>query len=35
MSLLEAFYYTFTPDASALDKRLAESEKKRSSLKTR
>jgi|GEM_PF-4519205 len=35
MSLLDAFYYTFTSDAFALDKGLAESEKKRSSLKTR
>lgn len=33
MSLLEAFYYTFASDASALDKGLAESEKKAEQLK--
>lgn len=33
MSLLEAFYYTFASDASALDKGLCESEKKAEQLK--
>lgn len=33
MSLLEAFYYTFASDASALDKGLSESEKKAEQLK--
>ncbi|MFB9085804.1 hypothetical protein ACFFW8_09425 [Erwinia tracheiphila] len=34
MSLLEAFYYTFASDASALDKGLGESEKKAEQLKS-